>query len=70
MIDLFPVDWKMPKEILEMDKMEMVVLGRGVETVSSYYDSITDWLPVWFDNQMLKYKLLIIMGFVAAVGDL
>lgn len=46
MIDLFPVDWKMSKEILEMDKMEMVVLGRGVETVSSYYDSIIDWIPV------------------------
>lgn len=67
MIDLFPVDWKMPKEILEMDKMEIVVFGRAVETVSSYHDSIADWLPVWFDNQMLKYKLLIIMGFAATI---
>ena len=64
-IDWFGVDWKMPVEILEMDKMEIVVFGREVKNVAAYHDPITTWLPVWFDNQMVKYKLLIMIGFAA-----
>ena len=64
-IDWFPVDWKMPEEVLEMDKMEIVVFGREVKNVAAYHDPVTAWLPTWFGNQMMKYKLLIIVGFAA-----
>lgn len=66
-IDWFPVDWKMPKEVLEMDKMEIVVFGREVKKVAAYHDPVTTWLPTWFDNQMMKYKLLIMIGFAATI---
>ncbi len=64
-IDWFTVDWKMPEEVLEMDKMEIVVFGREVKNVAAYHDPVTAWLPTWFGNQMMKYKLLIIVGFAA-----
>lgn len=66
-LDLFSVDWKMSKDILELDKMEITVYGREVRDVTLYSDPITVWFSTWFENQMLKYKLLVIAGFAATV---
>lgn len=62
-IDLFDVDWKMPASLLDYDRQEIIVWGRGVEDVSRYADSFATWFPTWFSSQMLRNKLLIILGF-------
>lgn len=66
-IDIFTVDWKMPAALLDYDKMEIAVYGREARDVSRYYDSISVWFPTWFENQMLRNKLLIFAGLMAFV---
>lgn len=66
-IDLFPVDWKMPAELLDYDKMEIAVYGRGMQDVSRYYEPVTEWFNTWFINQMFRNKLLILIGLAASV---
>lgn len=64
-IDLFGFDWKMPAEILDYDRKEIMVWGREVKDVSKYDESIGQWFGTWFGNQMLRNKIFIIAGFVA-----
>lgn len=64
-IDLFGFDWKMPAEILDYDRKEIIVWGREVKDVSRYDESVGQWFGTWFGNQMLRNKIFIIAGFAA-----
>lgn len=66
-LDLFNVDWKMPKDLLDYDKKEIIVWGRGVRDVSKYDESIFQWFGTWFNDQMSIYKIVIIFGFLALI---
>lgn len=67
-IDLFNVDWKMPKSLVEYDQMEIVVWGRGVKDVSKYHESISQWFGTWYSSQMSIYRIFIIIGIIATIG--
>lgn len=66
-IDLFSFDWKMPASVLDYDRKEIIVWGREVKDVSSYSDSILKWFPTWINNQILRNKLLILVGLFSSL---
>lgn len=59
-INLFGVDWKIPKENAVYDAREIQVYGRGYSDVSRYDISITEWLPDWFMNLGRTEQLLVV----------
>lgn len=46
-IDLFSVDWKIPKGIADYDAREIQVWGRGIYDVGRYGESVVEWFPDW-----------------------
>lgn len=63
-IDIFNVDWKVPKEMAAYDFKEIQVYGRGYTDVSKYETPITEWFGNWFNSQSLLDRLFI----AAAIG--
>lgn len=49
-IDLFDVDFKIPKGVAEYDSREIQVWGRGYSDVTRYEEPISAWLPDWIRN--------------------
>lgn len=47
-LDLFHVDWKIPKGIAAYDAKEIQVWGRGYSDVTKFGMPVWEWLPVWF----------------------
>ena len=66
-IDLFDFDWKMPVEVLDYDRKEIMVWGREVKDVSRFDESITQWFGTWFSGQIPRNKIFIIAGFLATL---
>lgn len=66
-IDLFNVDWKMDKAILEMDRQDITMYGRGITNAYDYGKTLTEWLPDWFLIKDWNEKLIIICGVLAAI---
>lgn len=64
-LDIFSVDWKMPAAVLDCDKKEIIVWGRGLKKVSLYELGLLEWFPVWFQTNSLKNRVL----FVCAVAS-
>lgn len=61
-IDLFSVDWKIPKEIASYDAKEIQVYGRGYADVSRFYEPVTTWIGTWFRNQSVLDRLFIFLA--------
>ena len=55
-IDLFDVDWKIPKGVAQYDAMEIGVYGKGINDVTKLDMPITEWLPEWFRQLSLVEK--------------
>lgn len=68
-IDIFPVDWKIPKGIAFYDAKEIQVWGRGYSDVTKFDMPITGWLPDWFKGLGGMDKLLVLAA-LASVGVL
>lgn len=55
-IDLFDVDWKIPKGVAQYDAMEIGVYGKGINDVTKLDMPIRQWLPNWFMNMSVIEK--------------
>ena len=66
-LDLFNVDWKMDEAILEMDRQDITMFGRGITNMNEYGKTLTEWLPDWFMIKEWSDKLIIICGVAAAI---
>lgn len=66
-INLFGVDWKIPKKIADYDAREIQVYGRGYSDVSRYSISIAEWLPDWFTNLGRTEQLLVAMAIFSSL---
>lgn len=66
-IDLFGFDWKMPADILDYDRKEIIVWGREIKDVSRYEEPIWQWFGTWYGNQMFRNQIFIIAGFAATI---
>lgn len=68
MFDFFNVDWKMPKSLVDYDRKEIIVWGRGTKDVSRYDESIGQWIGTWYSSQMARDKLFILAGLLAVAA--
>ena len=65
-IDLFNVDWKIPKGVAEYDALEIKTFGRGFSDVPNHaHMSFTEWFPKWFSDLSSFNKMVIILDVVA-----
>ncbi|MBD5521057.1 MAG: hypothetical protein HDR03_07490 [Lachnospiraceae bacterium] len=66
-IDIFSLDWKIPKGITAYDAKEIQVWGRGYSDVTAYDMPIWKWLPTWFAGIGGMDKLFIPAAFVSVI---
>ncbi len=66
-IDLFDVDWKMDEAVLEMDRQDITMFGRGITNSGEYGKPLKEWLPDWFMAKEWNDKIIIILGIMAIV---
>lgn len=66
-VDIFDVDWKMPMDVVKQEAAgttawarESVIVGQGIiET------SIFGWIPKWFLEQHILFKILFVVSIIA-----
>ena len=68
--DIFPVDWKIPKETAVYDAREIQVWGRGIYDAARYHDPVWVWFPSWFAGQGTIDKLFVLLGIFSACAML
>ena len=66
-IDLFAVDWKIPRGIAEYDYKEIQVWGRGYKNVADYDLPIGQWFADWFAGQGRVDQVFILAAISTAV---
>lgn len=64
LIDLFDVDWKVPEEILAYERFSIKQWGKipGNDIYQTAQLSFLQWFPIWFSNNDLFNKSVIIGG--------
>ncbi len=67
LIDLFPVDWKIPKEQADFDAAEIGVYGKGMTDATLKDTPFMEWFPAWFDNLKSLEKVFFLMTIVAVI---
>ncbi|MCM1261817.1 MAG: hypothetical protein NC313_03775 [Butyrivibrio sp.] len=63
-IDIFNVDFKIPKELALYDAREIQVWGRGYYNVAEFNAPITEWLPGWIGSLSMVNKLFLLLAFL------
>lgn len=66
-IDLFDVDFKIPKGMADYDAKEIQVWGRGFSDVTRYDEPVSKWLPDWaagLDSINKVFLVLAVSGVV------
>lgn len=66
-IDLFSVDWKIPKGQVQYDAMEIGVYGKGIRDVTQKDMPISEWCPNWFEGLKSLEKLFVLATAVMIV---
>lgn len=66
-IDLFDVDFKIPKGMAEYDAREIQVWGRGFSDVTRYDESAGKWLPEWAASLDSVNKLFLALAISGVV---
>lgn len=66
-IDLFNVDWKIPKGFADFDAREIQVYARGIFDVNQYDLPFAVWVRNWFAALRGLEKLWVLAGAVSAV---
>lgn len=61
-IDLFNVDFKIPKGMADYDAKEIQVWGRGFTDVARYDDPVSKWMPDWIAGLDSMDKLFLAMA--------
>jgi len=67
LIDLFSVDWKIPKAQADYDAAEIGVYGKGMTDATLADTPISEWLPPWFGNLKSLEKVFVLMTVAAVV---
>ena len=67
-IDLFTVDWKMAKSVVDFDRNEIMAYGRGLYDYSLSGLTMHEWFPVWWTQQAIWIKVLLVLNIILWVG--
>jgi len=69
-IDLFDVDWKIPKGVAQYDAMEIGVYGKGINDVTKLDMPIQEWLPNWFRQMSVIEKGWVSLTVICLIAGL
>ncbi|MCR4990988.1 MAG: hypothetical protein K6A38_09010 [Lachnospiraceae bacterium] len=64
-IDLFDLDYKIPKGLAEYDSIEIQVFGRGHSDVTRYKEPLEDWIFDWFFDLGIVDRASFLLGIVS-----
>lgn len=67
-IDLFAVDWKMAKSVVDFDRNEIMAYGRGLYDYSLSGLTMKEWVPIWWTQQALWIKMLLVINIILWLG--
>ncbi len=63
-LDLFHPDWKMDREVLAKDSLDIKMFARGITSEAAYDNSFFGWIPGWFLRQGMGSRILIVTGLL------
>ncbi len=67
-VDLFNVDFKIPKGLAQFDAMEIKTFGRGYNDVATYGNApFSQWFPHWFSQINGLNKVMLILDAISIV---
>ena len=66
-IDLFSVDWKLPKGQADLDALEIGAYGKGLNDVAKWDTPFSVWCPTWFAELKMLEKLFVLGTLMAIV---
>ena len=66
-IDIFDLDFKIPKGLAEYDSREIQVFGRGHSDVTRFNEPLKDWIFEWFSDLDTVNKAAFAAGILAVV---
>ncbi len=64
-IDLFNVDWKMVKSVVDYDRKEILVWGRGLDDYNLSNYKFYQWFPIWWNLQTMFIKMMLCVNVLA-----
>lgn len=64
LLDMFSVDFKIPKGVADYDAKEIQVWGRGYSDVTKYDMPVTEWLPGWAASLDMINKVFLILALI------
>ena len=64
-IDLFSVDWKLPKGQADLDALEIGAYGKGLNDVAKWDTPFAEWCPLWFSGLKILEKLFVLGTLLA-----
>jgi hypothetical protein len=67
-IDIFNVDWKIPKEKAVVDAAEIKTWGRGLYNLDLVDLKINEWFPNWFNTTIPNVGKLFIILDIICIG--
>ena len=67
LIDLFPVPWKIPKELVDGDKILITLWGRALYNYELYNLSFLEWFPIWIHSLKTSLEKLIIIADIVSI---
>ena len=65
MIDLFSVDWKLPKGQADLDALEIGAYGKGLNDVAKWDTPFSEWCPLWFSGLKTLEKIFVLGTLMA-----
>lgn len=69
-LDLFNVDWKMPKYTLLFDRNEINAWGWGLNDIYKYNASFSEWFPAWRGKMGSRRFIMFVVNIVLIIPSI
>lgn len=66
-LDIFPVDWKIPIDILIEDSHYITTFGRETQRLDTFDFSLYQWFPVWWNARTMFEKGITVLGIIGLI---
>ena len=66
-LDLFDVDWKVPKVKVDADSFQIKSWGKGIHDYDLYHSTPDKWIPGWFTTILSSTEKLLLIGDAVAL---
>lgn len=66
-LDLFDVDWKVPKVKVDADSFQIKSWGKGIHDYDLYHSTPDKWIPGWFTTILSSTEKMLLIGDAVAL---